>query len=553
LLLICFSSCSDTAQKGESIGNQTLWKSYDETEELKANAEHPILRMRFKRIQSKILDRNALFLPLYAEALVLDSTTYKRLLPLILEQPIPVLQDHIRAGDFSYEELTRFYLYRIYRYELNRATNLNTIVALNAHAIEAAKNCDLILKALPHEKRHPIFGMPILLKDNIGTAGMPTTAGAAALREHRSDDAFIVRRLKQQGAIVLGKVNLSEWAYYFCEGCPVGYSAIGGQTLNPYGRGRFETGGSSSGSGTGAAAGYAVATVGTETSGSILSPSGQNNIVGLKPTIGLLSRSGIVPISSTLDTPGPMARNVIDAAILLDAMKGNDAEDPLAGKYYLEGTGFVPRNYSFTDKTFGVFENLLVQDSCYAAAVELLQKAGARIIRVNPKQPDLSTFSTLLNADMKRDLSEYLMRYVKDTTAVRIKSALDVLEFNRQDTALYAPYGQARMQGVASDTTLSTVLEDVKLKLLQQGRQFFQTDAKQGKIDAFLSVNNRHAGVAAVAGYPALAVPMGFRKSGEPVGLTFIGKPFQEELLLDMGHAFELLHPIRQMPTDFKD
>ena len=147
---------------------------------------------------------------------------------------------------------------------------------------------------------------------------MPTTTGAFALENNKNtEDAFIVTKLKENGALILGKANLSEWAYYFCSGCPVGYSAIGGQTLNPYGRKIFETGGSSSGSGVTVAANFAVAAVGTETSGSILSPSSQNSVVGLKPTIGLLSRTGIVPISSTLDTPGPLTKSVTDNAIFL--------------------------------------------------------------------------------------------------------------------------------------------------------------------------------------------------------------------------------------------
>ena len=220
----------------------------------------------------------------------MTASEYTRLKPMVLEQPIPVVQEHIRNGDLTYEELCRFFLYRIYTYELDNSTTLNTVIALNPDIIRQARQRDAALQADPEASRHPIFGMPILLKDNINTEGMPTTAGAIALQGNRTADAFIVERLKEKGALILGKVNLSEWAYYFCEGCPVGYSAIGGQTLNPYGRRVFETGGSSSGSGTAMAAGYAMGAVGTETSGSILSPSSQNSVVGLKPTVGLLSR-----------------------------------------------------------------------------------------------------------------------------------------------------------------------------------------------------------------------------------------------------------------------
>ena len=237
------------------------------------------------------------------------------------------IRKQIEDGKFTYKDLVLFYLYRIYKYELDNTTTLNTVIALNKEVVNQARALDKkVSDGLAPTSRHPIYGMPILLKDNINTSGMKTTAGAIALIDNEVNDAFIVNRLKENGALILGKVNLSEWANFLCD-CPNGQSAVGGQTLNPYGRRGFDTGGSSAGSGTSMAANYAVAAVGTETSGSILSPSSHNSIVGLKPTIGLLSRTGIVPISSTLDTPGPMTRNVIDNAILLSAMTGKDTLD----------------------------------------------------------------------------------------------------------------------------------------------------------------------------------------------------------------------------------
>ena len=191
---------------------------------------------------------------------------------MILEQDIPAIQASINDGKLSYEELVLFYLYRIYNYELDNATTLNTIIALNKNVVEEARKMDAAKVASSSEDKHPIYGMPVLLKDNINTAGMNTTAaGAILLMENATDDAFIVKQLKKKGALILGKVNLSEWAYYLCGGCPVGYSAVGGQTLNPYGRRIFETGGSSAGSGTAMAAKcHAVAAVGTETSGAVM-------------------------------------------------------------------------------------------------------------------------------------------------------------------------------------------------------------------------------------------------------------------------------------------
>ncbi len=309
LLLLFFVSMMACKQEKKTENEEViLWTPYNDSAEVAANQDHEIGRMRYQLIQSKVLNKNKIFTPLYGEVSKMTEADYNALRSLILEQDIPTIQSHIESGMFTYEQLVLFYLYRIYTYELDNTTTLNTIIALNENIVDEARKLDQLRKESVSENRHPIYGMPILLKDNINTRGMTTTAGSIALAKNVVEDAFVVRQLKHNGALILGKVNLSEWAYYLCKGCPVGYSAIGGQTLNPYGRRQFETGGSSSGSGTSVAANYAVAAVGTETSGSILSPSGQNSVVGLKPTIGLLSRSGIVPISSTLDTPGPMTK-----------------------------------------------------------------------------------------------------------------------------------------------------------------------------------------------------------------------------------------------------
>ncbi|MGK0414542.1 MAG: amidase [Polaribacter sp.] len=303
-----------------------------------------------------------------------------------------------------------------------------------------------------------MFGMPILLKDNINTKEMPTTAGAVALqRNFTKSDAFIVEKLKENGALILGKVNLSEWAYFFCSGCPVGYSAIGGQTLNPYGRAVFETGGSSSGSGAAVAANFAVAAVGTETSGSITSPSSQNSVVGLKPTIGVFSRTGIVPISSTLDTPGPMTKNVIDNAIFMNAMLGFDKDDKASKEIetdYLQN-GF--RN-NFEGKKLGVLKTLL-SDSIYALTVDQLKKAGAEILEITPPKISFDGFLTLLNIDMKYDLPTYLKNHADKS--IFVKNVTDVVEFNKKDSLLRAPYGQQLFEGILKD---STSLEGLELE-----------------------------------------------------------------------------------------
>jgi len=210
------------------------WVSYDETEELKSNENHPINRMRYKRIQSKHSDRNTFFTPFEKELSQFSETDYEQLKPLILEQDILSIQNYIQQGELTYEQLTLFYLYRIYRFETDKNTYLNAIISLNPEVLSQARLCD---KNREKALQHPLYGIPILLKDNINATPMATTAGAAAFQNnYPQEDAFLVKRLREKGGLILGKVNLSEWAYYFCSGCPLGYSAMGGQTLNPYGR-----------------------------------------------------------------------------------------------------------------------------------------------------------------------------------------------------------------------------------------------------------------------------------------------------------------------------
>lgn len=549
-LTLTFSCKEKLASEKEAV---TLWEPYDETEELAANQSHENERMRYALIQSRISDKNPIFLPLYDEVSKMTEVEYERLKPLILDQTIFSLRDRIDKGELTYEQIVLFFLYRIYTYELNNDTTLNTIIALNKDVVAQARKLDKENAAGNAPSfRHPIYGLPILLKDNINTEGMYTTAGAVALQNNVVEDAFIVERLKENGALILGKVNLSEWAYYLTRPCPTGYSAIGGQTLNPYGRRIFDTGGSSSGSGTAMAAGYAVAAVGTETSGSILSPSSHNSIVGLKPTIGLLSRTGIVPISSTYDTPGPMTRNVTDNAILLSAMTGYDRSDSQSAANSFPGiisAGLHPE--PIKNMRLGAITVLLNSDSIYRNTVEKLRGLGAEIIEFEPPKTDLTGFSKVLNSDMRNDLKTYLKMHTQ-SEQVKIKSVADIVAFNAKDSAVRMPYGQNLLEGILNDTTTSDDVKNLKVSLKERGRSFFDAALETYQVQAVLSINNYHAGYAAVAKYPALTVPMGYKANGEPIGLTFIGKPFKEADLLRIGRAFEAEFQLRKPPSGYE-
>lgn len=550
LFLVFAFSCLEKSksEKKEII----LWEPYDDTEEVAASQNHENERMRYKLIQSKVSDKNEIFLPLYEDVSKMTEVEYEALKPLILDQTILGLRYSIDKNLLTYEQIVLFFLYRIYKYELNNATTLNTIIALNSNVLKEARALDKeYSEGSDPSFRHPIYGLPILLKDNINAAGMKTTAGSVALKDNEVEDAFIVKRLKDNGALILGKVNLSEWAYYLTRPCPTGYSAIGGQTLNPYGRRIFDTGGSSSGSGTSMAASYAVAAVGTETSGSILSPSSHNSIVGLKPTIGLLSRTGIVPISSTYDTPGPMTRNVTDNAILLSAMTGRDTADVKSIEDNFPGilsAGLHPE--PFKNMRLGAMKSLLESDSIYKNTIEKLKVLGVEIIEFEPPKTDLDGFSNVLNLDMKNDFFNYLKAHT-NSEKVNVKSIADVVAFNLKDSLFRMPYGQNLLEGILNDSTSIEGLEAMKSDLEKKGRNFFDLAMDAFKLDAVLSINNYHASYAAVAKYPALTVPMGYKTTGEPISLTFIGKQFKEADLLRLGVAYEKEFPNRKMPKNY--
>ncbi|HUI33621.1 MAG TPA: amidase family protein [Dysgonamonadaceae bacterium] len=522
------------------------WIPYDESEELIENADHESVRMRFKLIQSQILDKNDIWKDVSDQIKNFSQEDYQRLKPMILEQNVPTIQSYVQAGDLTYETLTQWYLYRIVKYENDRDKMLNAIIALNPNAVNEAREKDKNRSL----KDHPIYGMPILIKDNINVDGMPTTAGAHLLRNNIAADAFIVEKMKEKGAIILGKTNLSEWANFLFIGGPNGFSAVGGQTLNAYGRKIFDTGGSSSGSGVAMAANYAVAAVGTETSGSILSPSGKSSLVGLKPTVGLLSRSGIVPLASTLDTPGPMTQNVIDNAILLSAMSGEDPDDfatkdnPKNKKYFENiETG------TMQGLRFGVNKRLLT-DSIYKQSVEKIVLLGGIAIEFEPVKVNFDGFGDLLSADMRIDLPKYLDKYAADD--ITLRTMKEIVEYNREDSLIKIPYGQAEFEGATKVDLKPEELTQLRTRLHSEGVRYFETPMLEHQLDAILSIDNQSAAYAAAAKYPCIIVPMGYTETGEPTGLTFIARPFEEDKLLKMGYAFEQSTEVRKLPEKYK-
>ncbi|MCB1673019.1 MAG: amidase family protein [Gammaproteobacteria bacterium] len=534
----------DYAQQPENF----TWAPYDEGPELERQADHPNPRMRFRLINSHYLDKNTLWTPFDQELATFSEQRYQSLKPLILEQDIPSLQRSVRAGRFSYEELVKFYLYRLRRFESDNDRSLNALIAINPDVITAARGKDRALAAGHEVDEFSLFGIPVLLKDNIGTSGMPATAGALVMAANLASDAFITRRLRANGAVVLGKANLSEWAYYFCDGCPLGYSAMGGQTLNPYGRKQFETGGSSSGSAVAVAANYVAVAVGSETSGSILSPASLNSTVGLKPTTGQLSRYGVIPISSSLDTVGPITRSVTDAVILFNAMSGYDRND-LAMTLRSVEAGLVLHETSLRGRRIG-FAAGIDSEPLVRTAIEALREAGAEVLETGLPERELPGFGEFLGAEMKRDLTRYLEDVADPAVAVSLIE--EIVMFNSADMESRAPYGQGRFDAMVASDYRAEEITAMAAAIRAAGAEVLGDTLASQQFDVLLSLNNRHASLAAAANFPALTLPLGLRSGGEPVGLTLIAPSYEEQTLIDIGLQLEGLLAGRAVPPGYQ-
>ncbi|MGI4834860.1 MAG: amidase [Janthinobacterium lividum] len=482
------------------------------------------------------------------------------------------LQEQLKSGRTTSRALCQQYLARIA--EINQAgPSLRAVLETNPDALALADTLDQERKA--GKVRGPLHGIPILLKDNIDTGDqMQTTAGALALVPHRATkDAWVAQRLRAAGALILGKTNLSEWANFRSSHSVSGWSSRGGQTHNPYVLSRTPSG-SSAGSGSAASASLCAAAVGTETNGSIVSPSSCNGLVGLKPTVGLVSRTGIIPISATQDTAGPMARTVRDAAILLGGMVGPDPADtatlaPAAPKTPLDYTRLL-RPDALKGQKLGVEKSHLASQTpggeLLRQAVEVLKKQGATITEVDVRtatQPIGEAEFDVLLYEFKDGVNKYLAG-----TKAPVKTLADVIAFNKAHAAQAMPYFQQETleQAEKTDGLGSEKYKASLRKVLDTSRQALdaalKTDGGLGAIVAITTgpaacidlVNGEYntgpgyAGAAAMAGYPHLTLPMGY-VHGLPIGLSLVGAPYQEAELLALGYAYEQATKHRKAPT----
>ncbi len=479
------------------------------------------------------------------------------------------LDARLASGQVTAEGLAAGYAQRIGT--LDRAgPQLNSVIALSPDAALAAREIDAKRRA---GWTGPLVGIPILLKDNIEAKGaMTTTAGSLALKDNVTGrDAPLTARLRAAGAVILGKTNLSEWANIRSNHSISGWSAIGGLVKNPYALDRTACG-SSAGSGAAVAAGLAAAAIGTETDGSITCPAAMNGLVGLKPTVGLVSRTYIVPISASQDTAGPMTRTVQDAAIVLTAIAGADSADPATADADIHKTDYAAalQGASLKGKRLGVLKyltgNHAATDALFAAAVAALKAQGAEVIEIADYRPP-----PLLGADeevvLLTELKVGLNVYLASTpSTVTTRTLADVIAFDHatpRETALFgddAFEGAQATLGLDDPAYLKAKAEAKRLagpegidKLLaehQLDALIAPTTAPPWRIDAADGDHFSHSasGLPAVAGYPHLTVPMGYVK-GLPVGLSFIGAAWSEAALLQLGYGFEQATHARVPPT----
>ncbi len=475
------------------------------------------------------------------------------------EITIDELREKMENGEYTSRSITELYLKRIEKIN-KKGPVLNAVIEINKDAITIADNMDRERKA--GKVRGPLHGIPVLIKDNINSGdNMMTTAGSLAMEGHKAGtDAFIIKQLRAAGAVLMGKTNLSEWANFRSSRSTSGWSSRGGQTKNPCMLDRNPCG-SSSGSGVAVAANLCTVAIGTETDGSIIAPSSFNGIVGIKPTVGLLSRSGIIPISKTQDTAGPMARTVKDAAILLAALAGIDAQDAITneskGKSQKDYTQFLDAN-GLKGKRIGIERSFLKGHegiiALYMQAIDLFKKLGATIIEVDlledAKKIGSSEF-TVLQYEFKDGLNQYL-----SNANAGVKSLADVIAFNKKNETKAMPYfKQETLESSQAKGDLKSKEYTDALKKTLGCRKIIDDLMSKNQLNVICGtsiglaccidlVNGDYdtgfyfCSPAAMAGYPHITVPMGTVHE-LPVGLSFISGAYTEPELLKLAYSFE--------------
>jgi amidase len=518
-------------------------------------------KRRFCSFSEEKEPKRLLFFAASLAVLILATNAVTAQETLILGKDLATLSDDLQKGRVTSEQLVMAYEARIAAIDV-AGPALHAVIALNPRALDDARALDAERRA--HGARGPLHGVPLLIKDNIETADpVPTTAGSLALAQNLTHrDAPVIARLRAAGAIILGKTNLSEWANMRGSRAVSGWSGVGGLVKNPFSPDRSACG-SSSGSGAAIAADLAAAALGTETDGSVVCPSSVSGLAGLKPTVGLVSRTHVVPISHSQDTPGPMAHGVTDLALLLTAMAGTDPADPATVQADAHRTDYAAGldAHALYGARIGVLRFLAgfhpETDAVFEKALAVLRKSGATLVEIS-RLPGFDAIGEaefqVLITELKADLNTYL---ATTPASVKTRTLADLIDFNRahadRELGLFGQelFEQAEATKGLDDPSYQTARAMSQSlagefgidQLLGDNRVIALVAPTAGPAWVVDTVNGDHssgqaAQLPAVAGYPHLTVPMG-DVYGLPVGLSFIGPAWSEKLLLNLGYAFE--------------
>jgi len=516
--------------------------------------------------------KRPLDLSAFADALAaFDPARGAELDALLAGKTLPELQALLDSGELTSVELVTYYVDRIQRYDVDR---LNSVIELNPQALadaaaaDAARSAGNVLGAM--------HGIPVLLKDNIATGGgMHTTAGAYALKEWQPDrDAFLVQQLRAAGALIFGKANLSEWANYMDPCMPSGFSVVGGQTRNPYGP--HETYGSSSGSGVAVGANLTTVSVGSETSGSLIQPARVNSVVGMRPSLGLISRDYVVPLGPHLDTPGPMGRSVTDVAILLNALKGVDENDPktadAAALADVDFTQYLSLDEARKVRVGVIMPNKEVGDLMAAyrptleaslgraptdaelqdiaeslilpafgfnqpAALDALKAQGIEVVAIDDATLPWTDKDTA-QPQLPYDFNAGVAALFGAMEGASITSLADVVAINNEDPANRAPYGQSYVEWSANNTLAADEFARVQATAVALANTWMDTVLQQNDVD-ILVTGMLYSGNAGAAGIPALTIPNGLDPNGRPQGIILSGPYLSDPQLIAVGYALE--------------
>ncbi len=503
------------------------WEAFVERQVQEQTAQHsyPLRRsLDFSPFQSALQD--------------LEPTALQALQALTQTSTIPMLQAQMAAGALSSQALTLFYLAQIQRHN----QHLGAYLELNPKALEEARGLDAERQA--GKLRGPLHGIPICIKDNISMAGLHNTAGAAVLAEFIPNrDAFIAQKLRAAGAVILGKNNLSEWANFMTSTSVNGFSALGGHTRNPYGP--FDVGGSSSGTASAVAANLAVAGIGSETSGSLIYPAAQNSVFTLKPSLGLVSRSRIIPISDAQDTAGPLCKNATDLTILMSIISGYDSSDALTA------LAKDPKVAEFAQPSKTPVKNLRVgfirhdqrkgDLEIMDKVAQTLQGLGAEVLEVPMPQDSIDMLPVL-----RYGLREGVNAYLK-AAAASVDNLAAVIAHNQAHPQA-APYGQDLLVASQEEPMTAEQYQALVDKNCQIGTLALDTLFSEHKVQILLVVSNALSSPTSTSGYPVVNFPAGYRASGEPVGASLVGRLLEDATLIGLAEQISSQLNIHRPP-----